>query len=136
MEFLTWIVFTILYLVTIFYVRFLQIATTIQIGFTGEQDMATFIVGQTIVATASEQDAAGLIVPIVALGLTWTSSDPSIASSVTNADGTATFTAVAPGDVTVTVTDAANGLTTGGTLTVTAKPDVATSISISFGTPQ
>lgn len=112
--------------------------TSIRMHFQGVSMPVSLVVGQTVVATATEADAAGVNVPIAnPATLTWGSSDETIASSVTNSDGTATFTAVAAGTATASVTDASNGLTTTDTITVTAAPPpVATTIAINFGTPQ
>jgi len=97
----------------------------------------TYSVGQKVTATATEADATGINVPVVPANLTWTISDVTIASVVTNADGTATFTALAVGAATVTVTDTAFNLTSTDTLTVTTAvpPSVPASIAITFGTP-
>jgi hypothetical protein len=110
--------------------------TRIHIRFSGASMPATFVVGQTIVATPVETDAAGATVVIADLSaIAWTTSDAAIASFVAVGDGTATYTAVAAGTVTVSVTDPANGLTTTDTLTVTAViPPVAMAIAIEWGT--
>lgn len=109
-------------------------ATHIHIKFHGGHTMpVTLAVGQSVAATASESNAAGPVAITDAPQLAWTSSDPTIVAETTEADGSASFTAVAAGDVTVTVTDPANGLTATDTITVTASP--ATDIAIAFGSP-
>lgn len=110
---------------------------SIRIAFEGVVMPVSLLVGQSVIATATEADTTGANVPIANPGsLSWTTSDPTIATSTTNTDGTATFAAVAAGSASVTVTDASNGLTTSDTITVTAVAPVATSIAITFGTPQ
>lgn len=97
----------------------------------------TMKVGQTVTAAPVETDATGASVAITdPAQIQWTSSDPAIASAapVDNSGGTV-FTAVAPGSVTVTVTDPANGLTAGDSITVEAVVPPATAIAIEFGTP-
>lgn len=117
-------------------VRLCERAVHIEINFESEFPMPlTLAVGQTVIATATEYDAAGVVVPIIVTGLTWTSSATTVATVITNADGTATYTAVSAGTSVATVTDAANGLTTDYTFTVTAAADVATTIAITFGIP-
>jgi ABC-type amino acid transport substrate-binding protein len=120
-------------------IDFFSRPTSISIKFQGATTMPlTFAVNQKSIATATEADASGVNVPVVAGALTWTVSDPTIASVVTNPDGTGTYTAVAVGTATATVTDSANGLTTTDTLTVTAAGapgGTPTSIAISFGAP-
>lgn len=109
---------------------------SISIQFEGDNTMpVTLIVGQTVTATPVEKDAAGAVVTSLdPTSIAWTSSDPAVASgSVDNPDGSVTFTALAVGTTTVTVTDPANGLTASDTITVTLPP--ATSIAIEFGTP-
>lgn len=99
---------------------------------------ATLTVGQSVPVTATETDAAGVVVPIAdSANLNWTTSDATIASvAPTVPDGSSFYTAIAAGTATVTVTDPANGLTSSGTITVvTAPPPVATAIAINFGTP-
>lgn len=91
-------------------------------------------VGQTIPAFATEASATGANVPILNPGaISWTTSDSTIASVFVNADGTATFTGVAAGTVTVTVSDSSNSLTSSDQLTVVGQ--VATTIAIQWGTP-
>lgn len=110
--------------------------TCIAICFQGDIAMpVTLIVGQTVVATPVETDAAGAVVASLdPTSIAWTSSDPAVASgSVDNPDGSVTFTALAAGTTTVGVTDPANGLTASDTITVTVAP--ATAITIEFGTP-
>lgn len=110
--------------------------TYIKISFQGDITMpVTLIVGQTVTATPVETDAAGAVVSSLdPISIAWTSSDPAVASgSVDNPDGSVTFTALAAGETTITVTDHANGLTSSDTITVTAPP--ATAIAIEFGTP-
>lgn len=111
--------------------------TSIRMSFEGATMPVTLSVGQSVVGTTTEADAAGVNVPIPnPASLSYTSSDDTIASSTTNSDGTVTVKAVAAGTVTITVTDASNSLTTSDTVTVTAPPDVATTIAINWGTPQ
>jgi hypothetical protein len=101
---------------------------------------ATINVGQTIIATPTELDAAGAAFTIVPANIQWSSSDTAgaIATMTVNPDGTATFVGVAPGSVSVGVSDTAYSLTASDTLTVNAvppPPDKPASISISWGTP-
>lgn len=94
----------------------------------------TLNVGQSVVATPVETDAAGLSFPIVAANIVWATTG-GFTSVVANADGTATFTGTAAGTDTATVTDSVYGLTASDSITVNAVADVPTSISISWGTP-
>lgn len=95
----------------------------------------TMLVGQSVVATPNEFDASGNAFAIVPANMTWSTSDATIASMVANADGTATFTAVAAGTVTATVSDTVYSLAASDTITVNPVPVVPASISISWGTP-
>lgn len=108
--------------------------TSIAIFFQGDITMpVTLIVGQTVTATPVETDAAGAVVASPdPTSIAWTNSDPAVASgSVDNPDGSVTFTALAAGTTTITVTDPANGLTASDTITVAPPP--ATAIAIEFG---
>ena len=88
---------------------------------------------QSISATISETDAAGQPVTITPSTVTWSVGDATIAALTQNADGSATFKALAVGTTSVAVTDSSNGLSAQDTLTVTA--GAATSLVIKFGTP-
>jgi hypothetical protein len=101
---------------------------------------ANINVGQTIIATPTELDAAGVAFPIVPANIQWTSSDTAgaTATMTVNPDGTATFVGVAAGTVSVSVSDTAYGLSASDTLTVNAvppPPDKPVSLGISWGTP-
>jgi hypothetical protein len=100
--------------------------------FEGVEMPVTLTVGQTVIETITESNAAG---PVAVIGadITVVSSDPTIASVVDNGDGTATWTAVAPGTVTDTYSDTVYGLSGTDTITVTAAPPTA--IASSFGIP-
>lgn len=93
---------------------------------------ATLSVGQTVVQTVTESNANGNV-PVAGANITFTSSDSSIASVVNRGDGTALWTAVAPGDVTASFADTVFNLSGSDTLTVTSAPPTA--IADSFGTP-
>lgn len=93
-------------------------------------------VGATTPAYATESNVNGNV-PVVPANLSWTVSDTTIATFVTNADGSVVFTGVANGTVTVTVTDAAFNLVGSDTLDVgtgTSGPGVPTAIQINWGT--
>lgn len=87
---------------------------------------------QTIPATAFETDAAGAPLTLNPANVTWAIADPTIATLTQNADGSATFKALKPGDTTVTCTDNLAGITGSDTLTVTTS--AATGLAITFGT--
>lgn len=109
---------------------------------------ATIQVGQVIPATVVPLEADG-VTPTpgaVVSEESWSVSDPTIASLVSNADGSASLTGVAAGEVTVsvsaTVTDtngAVSQLSATNTLTVEAAPPpppptpLTASIEIAFG---
>ena len=95
-------------------------------------NMVDFIVGQTATETITETNPQGPF-PVVGADITFVSSDPTIASVVNNGDGTALWTALAPGSVTVTYTDTKYNLTGTDTLTVTLAPPTA--IANTFSTP-
>jgi hypothetical protein len=107
----------------------------------------TEAVGQSVIATAVPLEADGLTVTpgAVVSAQAWSISDPTIASQTTNADGTATYAALAAGTATVTVsatvTDAdgtVGSFTATNTITVTAvTPPTGRTVSlqINFGTP-
>jgi hypothetical protein len=109
--------------------------TAIHISFEGVSMPVTLVVGQTVVATATETDAAGKVIPFIPADISWVSSDDNIATVVVHPDGSATYTAVAAGTATATVGDSSNRLTAQDTITVEPKVDVATAIAITFGTP-
>ncbi len=107
--------------------------TQIHSSFEGANNMpVTLEVGQTVIETISESNAAGPVA-VVGANIAVVSSDPAIASVVDNGDGTATWTAVAPGTVTDTFSDTVFGLS--GTDTVTVIPAPPTAIASAFGTP-
>lgn len=91
-------------------------------------------VGQTLPDTVTESNAQGNV-PVVGANITFTSSDDTLVSVVNNGDGTAVWTAVAEGTVTVTYTDTVFNLTTTDTITVVAAVEVPTEIAHTFGTP-
>lgn len=91
-------------------------------------------VGQTLPDVVTESNANGNV-PVVGANITFTSSDTTIVSVVNNGDGTAVWTAVAPGTVTVTYADTAFTLSTTDTITVVAAVEVPTAIAHQFGTP-
>lgn len=93
------------------------------------------IVGQTVIETITESNAEGNV-PVIGADISVESSDSSIASVVNNGDGTATWTAVAPGTVTDTFSDTKFSLSGTDTITVVSPEPVPTSISSSFSTPQ
>lgn len=97
---------------------------------------ANLLVGQTIIATAIETDAAGLPYTYAAGEIAFSADSATFATMVDNGDGTATFTAIAPGTVNVTATDSKFSLVATDQLTVAAPPDTPTTLSISWGTPK
>jgi hypothetical protein len=105
-------------------------------------DIMQIQVGQSIPVSFTEADAAGNPVPVVGSNISFTDTDASpaaVASFVDNGDGTATFTGIAPGSITVSGSDSSNGLTASDTLTVVAAgppPDPAVSAALVWGTPQ
>lgn len=87
---------------------------------------------QSVTATVAEHDAKGNPVTFDQSKIVWASSDPTTVSVVTNADGSATFTAVGPlGSVQATVTDGV--LNAQDTIKVVSS--AATALEIDFGTP-
>jgi len=108
--------------------------TQIHSHFEGVTMPITLTVGQTVIETVTESNAAGNV-PVVGADITVVSSDPAIASVVDNGDGTATWTAVAPGTVTDTYGDSVYGLSGTDTVTVVAAVEVPTEIASTFGTP-
>ncbi len=95
----------------------------------------TLTVGQTVVETITESNAEGNV-PVIGADITVASSDETVATVVNNGDGTATWTAVAPGTVTDTFTDNKFGLNGTDSITVVAAEPVPTAIASTFGTPQ
>ena len=90
-------------------------------------------VGQKVTGTVFEKDAQGNLVTPDPTKITAASSDPTIATIVSNGDGTVTATAVAPGTATETIGDSEYNLSDPEAVTV---PDVPTSIGVDWGTPQ
>lgn len=88
---------------------------------------------QSISATIAEKDAAGQPVTFDPTKVTWTVGDATIVALTQNADGSASFKALAVGTTQVAVSDSGSGLSAQDTLTVTA--GAATSLLIGFGTP-
>lgn len=125
----------ILYQLRLLY-KLLSTPTKLQITFEGEQPgmPASITDTQSISASISETDAAGQPVTIDPTQVAWSVGDPSIAELTQNADGSASFKALAVGQTQVAVTDKSNGLSAQDVLTVTSGP--ATSLVIKFGTPQ
>ena len=105
----------------------------------------TVAVGSTVVASIVPLEADGVTVTpgAVLSAQGYTVDNPSVASFVTNPDGTATFTGVSSGTATVTatatVTDLsgiANGFTATNTLVVTGpSTGVSAGIQINFAAP-
>jgi hypothetical protein len=89
----------------------------------------------TIVETETSPTGVTTTYPYVAANITWTIADNTIASFVTNADGSATFTGLKAGSTTGTVTDSATGAVQNYDLTVTAAPANTFAIAVTFGTP-
>lgn len=110
-------------------------ANVMQIQFEGDTTMAggKLSKGQTIAASGIETDAFGKAVTIDPANASWSIDDPSIASFVQNADGSATFTPLAAGDTIVRLTDNSTSAVGTNTLTVSGGPDVLT---LTFGDPQ
>lgn len=94
----------------------------------------TLTVGQTVVETITESNAAGNV-PVVGSNIQIVSSDGTIASVINNGDGTGTWTAMAAGTVTVTYSDTHYNLTGTDTITVNAAVETPTEIVSTFGTP-
>lgn len=92
---------------------------------------------QTILATVTEADAAGVSVAVVPANLNFTISDSAVALFTDNNDGTATIIAVAPGTTNFTATDKVNNLTGSVSVTVTAVvvADKPTTLTITLGEP-
>lgn len=83
---------------------------------------AALAAGDTIFLSAIVRDAAGNVVPF---GLTWASSDPSVATVQAYSDVHGSFglvTGVAPGNVTITATTAGAGASSSGTAAITVGP--------------
>ena len=108
--------------------------THIHSHFEGVPMPVSLTVGQTVIETISESNAAGPV-PVVGADITVVSSDPAVATVVDNGDGTATWTAVAVGTTTSTYSDTVFGLSGTDTVTVTAAIPVPTEIESTFGTP-
>lgn len=104
----------------------------------------TEAIGQSTIATTVPLEADGLTVTpgAVVSAQVYTISDPTIASQTANADGTATYKALAAGTaivtVAATVTDpdgAVSSFTATNTITVTAATGRSTGLQINFSTP-
>jgi len=104
----------------------------------------TEAIGQSTIATTVPLEADGVTVtPGAAVSAqVYTISDPTIASQTANADGTATYKALAAGTATVTVaatvTDSdgtVSSFTAANTLTVTPATNRSAGLQISFSTP-
>jgi hypothetical protein len=104
----------------------------------------TELVGQSVTATVVPLEADGSTTTpgAVVSAQTWTLAATGVVTLTSNADGSASFVAVAAGtatvDVSATVTDSdgtVGNFTTTGTITVTAPTGRTASIAISFGTP-
>lgn len=108
--------------------------TQIHSHFEGVPMPVTLTVGQTVVETLTESNAAGNV-PVIGADITVISSDSAVASVTYNGDGTATWTAVAPGTATSEYSDTVFGLSGTDTITVIAPVPVPTEIASSFGTP-
>ena len=94
---------------------------------------ATCPLGDQIIGTPEELDANGSVVPYNPANITWNPpGTPSVASMVQNSDGTATFTALAPGTTTVSWTDGSDQIGNTDTLTVSDVPVSGTTL---WGTP-
>ena len=118
--------------------RFVIIPQSIKITIEGfmANESVSLAAAQTVTATAAEVDAAGLVFPIVSADITWSIDNTSVATVETNADGSATVTAVSAGTANLTVTDTKYNLTDVAVVTVTAPADAPVSISIVFGSLQ
>lgn len=95
----------------------------------------TLNVGQTVLDTISESNAAGPVA-VVPASLTYVIDNTSVATVQDNGDGTATITAVSAGTANITVTDTVFSLTSTEVITVNAVTSEApTTLTQTFGTP-
>jgi hypothetical protein len=90
---------------------------------------------QTIPCSALETDAQGQPVVLNPASVTWAIDDPTIASMVQNADGSATFKALKIGTANVSCTDNSVTPPLVGTDTLTVTAGVAIKLALQFGTP-
>ena len=90
-------------------------------------------VGQKVIGTVFEKDAAGNQFAPPPGNVTVASSDPTIISIVSNGDGTVTATGVAPGTATETIGDSVYPTVTDPESGVCV--DIPVSIGVNWGTP-
>jgi hypothetical protein len=96
--------------------------------------------GQTVIATVTEADAAGVNFPIDPSKISFSVSTPdqAVILFTDNGDGTATVTAVAPGTATLNASDSQFKLTGSVQVTVTDPPppaDTPATLTITLGEP-
>jgi hypothetical protein len=121
----------------------LDVPISIQIQFEGQEIGMPVTINNdataSVIGTPVELNAAGSPVAIVPANIQWSMQTPGIAAMVQNPDGTATFTPVAVGSVTVGVVDTVANLSSTDVVTVQAAGGGGgtgpTSLSIQWGNP-